>query len=167
MKMTKSILAAVATGIVIPFAANAAGTTFYICQTPGNDILGCSSIDGTATATATAFPRGWSATRGGARTELGITSPDSIYRIWLADCWTFSPTNGSYATPATSEIVVETNKLWGVADHLRSDATLTLNNVTLEDGATFAWSDLARDGNGTVTNTVDCRPRSTWPMARP
>ncbi len=79
--------------------------------------------------------------------------PDSIYRIWLADCWTRSPTNGSYATPATSEIVVETNMLWGVADHLRSGATLTLNNVTLEDGATFAWSDLAR--GGTFTNTVD------------
>lgn len=90
MKMTKSILAAVATGIVIPFAANAAGTTFYICQTPDNDILGCSSIDGTATATATAFPRGWSATDGG---NEPIDAHDPFWPILVYDGKTYELKN--------------------------------------------------------------------------
>ena len=137
-----SLLVAIAAGVVLPFAADAEETTFYICETSGNnDPWGCSSIDGVATATA--FPRGWSTTQGGARTELGITSPDGIYRIWLSDCWVYSPTNGSYATPATSRIIVESGKLWGVANGLSSGATLTLNNVTLESRATFAWSELS------------------------
>ena len=129
-----------------PFSA-----TYYICSSSNNnDEYGCSSIDGSTVGDKR--PRGWAVTRGGTRAVLGITDPNGLYRIWSDDCWTLAPTNGSYATPASSAIVVEEGKLWGLANYLDKGATLTLNNVTLETGSTFAFSDVWRDGK--ITNTV-------------
>ena len=127
--------------------------TYFICsRLSNNDDYGCSSIDGSTVST-NLFPRGWAETRGGAQAALGITEPNAFYRIGLDNCWTLAPTNGSYATPASSGIVVEENRLWGLANYLGKNATLTLNNVTLEAGSTFAFSDVGRGGS--ITNTLD------------
>ncbi len=87
-----------------------------------------SSISGTE------WARGWTYARGATEvTVRGITEPNARYHVWN-DVAHRTPA-GSYATPGSSSVVVEPGVTWTLSNMLAAGDTLTLNNVTLREGA--------------------------------
>ena len=115
-------------------------TRDYYAIGGGEDGLGHSSISGTSSA------RGWAAARDETTVAVrGITEPNARYHVWN-DVAHRTPA-GSYATPGSSSVVVEPGVTWTLSNMLAADDTLTLNNVTLREGAVCE----VVQSNGTVT----------------
>ena len=101
---------------------------YYIIAGAGLESVGSSSISGGA------FAAGW-ATQKGATVKATdrMTTENAIYYVWN-DVAHRTPT-GSYATPGSSSVVVEPGVTWTLSNMLAAGDTLTLNNVTLREGA--------------------------------
>ena len=120
-----------------------AATDYYIVGGENLDALNTSSISGGDGAT------GWSTTNGGSKTINGITEENAKYHICM-DRTVRSPADVNYATPCTSEIIIEESWAWTILDKMRGK-TLTLSNLVIRTGGKLVVSPVS-DGPGAFTN---------------
>ncbi|MBQ6327600.1 MAG: hypothetical protein IJI35_01180 [Kiritimatiellae bacterium] len=131
---------------------------FYVCEGGGalygsDDttrgyyaVMGALEVQNQSSISGTALARGWTYERGGTKVAMrGITEPNARYHVWN-DVAHRTPA-GSYATPGSSSVVVEPGVTWTLSNMLTAGETLTLNNVTLREGAVCE----VVQSNGTVT----------------
>lgn len=131
---------------------------FYVCEGGGalygsDDttrdyyaVMGALEGQGHSSISGTEWARGWTYARGGTEVAVrGITEPNARYHVWN-DVAHRTPA-GSYATPGSSSVVVEPGVTWTLFNMLAAGYTLTLNNVTLREGAVCE----VVQSNGTVT----------------
>ena len=119
---------------------------FYVCEGGGalygsDDttrdyyaVMGALEGQGHSSVSGTMWARGWTYARGGTEVAVrGITEPNARYHVW--NNVAHRTPAGSYATPGSSSVVVEPGVMWTLSNMLAAGDTLTLNNVTLREGA--------------------------------
>lgn len=119
---------------------------FYVCEGGGTlygsddttrdyyAVMGALDGQGHSSISGTEWARGWTYVRGGTEVAVrGITEPNARYHVW--NNVAHRTPAGSYATPDSSSVVVEPGVTWTLSNMLAAGDTLTLNNVTLREGA--------------------------------